>query len=94
MSQDSVQKQYFAIISGIRLSREKSPSHVLFCVFFTGGQFWPSGIVIACIFLYVYIRVCVCLPWASPCENSSLVQARTAKFEQKMQHTWLRSLLI
>ena len=48
---------------------------------FTRGQFWPSGIVVAC----VCVSVCVCQSWACPHDNSPLVQARITKFGTKMQ---------
>ena len=45
---------------------------------FTRGQFWPSGIVVAC--------VCPCgrQSWAFPRDNLSLVQVRITKFEPKV----------
>ena len=49
---------------------------------FTRGQFWPSGIVLAC----VYLCVCVRQPRACPRRISSRVKARTTKFEQRMQN--------
>ena len=49
---------------------------------FTRGQFWPSGIVIACV--CVCVRVCVCQSvWQS--HNLGPVQARIAKFNFKIR---------
>ena len=47
---------------------------------FTRGQFWPSGIVVAC--------VCPCgrQSRACPCDNLSLVLTRITKFEPDMQN--------
>ena len=43
----------------------------LFDVFiFTRGQFWPSGIVVACVCVYVCVSVC-------PCVNHEFVSAIT-----------------
>ena len=58
----------------------------------TRGQFWPSGIVVACVCL------CVC-PYV--CVNPQLVRAITChlfnlespNLDQKCKTTWLRSLL-
>ena len=44
---------------------------------FTRGQFWLSGIVVAC------VCVCVRQSWACPCDNST-VQARITKFGSEM----------
>ena len=52
---------------------------------FTRGQFWPSGIVVACVCVCVCLSVCqsrVC-----PRDNSSPVQARITKFWAQMQNT-------
>ena len=49
------------------------------------GQFWPSGIEVACVCLCVCVRVCqlrVC-----PRDYSSPVPARATKFVQKTQNT-------
>ena len=53
---------------------------------FTRGQFWPSGIVIAC------VRVCqsVCQSLACPRDNLGPIQARIAKFGPKMQKTLVK----
>ena len=50
---------------------------------FTRGQFWPSGIVIAC----VCGSVCVYQSRACPHDNSSPIQTRITKFGPKMQNT-------
>ena len=46
-----------------------------------------------CLRLSVCVSVCVRQPWACPRHKSPRVQARTTKFGQKVQTTWLRSLL-
>ena len=50
---------------------------------FTRGQFWPSGIVIAC----VCGSVCVYQSPDCPHDNSSPIQARITKFGPEMQNT-------
>ena len=59
---------------------------------FTRGQFWPSGIVVACVCLSVCVSVCVCVrqPWACPRHKSPRVQARTTKFGQKVQNNLVK----
>ena len=52
---------------------------------FTRGQFWPSGIVVAC----VCLCVCVCQSRGCPCDTSS-VQARITKFWAEVQHTLVK----
>ena len=47
---------------------------------FTRGQFWPSGIVIACVCVSVRVSVCVYQSLACPHDNSSAVHARITKF--------------
>ena len=51
--------------------------------FFTRGQFWPPGIVVAPVRLSVRHQVC-------PRDNSSPVQARITKFGPKMQNTLVK----
>ena len=55
---------------------------------FTRGQFWPSGIVVACICVCVCLSVCQSL--ACPRNNSGPVQARISKFGPKMQKTLVK----
>ena len=63
---------------------------------FTRGQFWPSGIVIACV--CVCVRVCMCV---SLCVNHLLVRVITRdpfklgspNLDQICKRPWLRSLL-
>ena len=61
---------------------------------FTRGQLWPSGIVIACVCLYVCVCVCLyvnhkfvrtitCRPW----------ELQSPKLGQRCKTPWLRSLL-
>ena len=58
-------------------------------MFFTLGQFWPSGIVIACVCGSVCLCVCVCVCQSRAClhDNSSLIQARITKFRPDIQNT-------
>ena len=60
--------------------------------FFTRGQFWPSGIVVACVCLSVCVSVCVCVrqPRACPRHKSTRVQARTTKFGKKVQNNLVK----
>ena len=60
--------------------------------FFTRGQFWPSGIVIACVYMCVRVYVCqyVCQSLACPRDNSGPFQDRIAKFGPKMQKTLVK----
>ena len=60
--------------------------------FVTRGQFWPSGIVVACVCLSVCVSVCVCVrqPRACPGHKSPRVQARTTKFGQKVQNNLVK----
>ena len=62
------------------------------CRVFTRGQFWPSGIVVACVCVSVCscVRVCVCQSRACPHDNSPLVQARITKFVTKVQKTLVK----
>ena len=55
---------------------------------FIGGQFWPSGIVVAC--------VCSCgrQSWACPRDNLLLVPARITKFELDMQNILVKILFV
>ena len=66
--------------------------HIIFCRFFTRGQFWPSRIVVACVCVCVCLSVCpyVCQSLACPRDNSGPVQARIAKFGPKMQKTLVK----
>ena len=59
---------------------------------FTRGQFWPSGIVVACVCLSVCVSVCVCVrqPRACPLNKSPRVRARTTKFGQKVQNNLVK----
>ena len=66
--------------------------YLLTTFIFTRGQFWPSGIVVACVCLSVCVSVCVCVrqPRACPCHKSRRVQARTTKFGQKVQNNLVK----
>ena len=63
------------------------PSHL-----FTRGQFWPSGIVVACLCVSVCpcIRACVYQSRACPYDYSQLVQARITKFGTTVQKTLVK----
>ena len=61
-----------------------------FCVIFTRGQFWPSGIVVACVCVCVCVCLCVRQSWACPSDNSSTVQARITKFGPEKQNTLVK----
>ena len=65
---------------------------VLLVIIITRGQFWPSGIVIACVCVCVRVCVCqsVCQSLACPRDNLGPVQARIAKFGPKMQKTLVK----
>ena len=70
------------------------------CLIFTQGQFWPSGIVIACVSVCVSVRVwlCVCV---CQCVNHLLVRTITRdpfklgspNLDQRCKRPWLRSPL-
>ena len=53
------------------------------CRFITRGQFWPSGIVVAC----VSVCPCVYQSLACPHDNSSSGQARFTKFSEQVHKT-------
>ena len=55
---------------------------------FTRGQFWPPGIVVACV--CVCVCVCVYQSLACPDDNSSPVQARITKFGPEKQNTLVK----
>ena len=60
---------------------------------FTRGQFWPSGIVIACVCVCPCVRVCVYQSLACPHDNSA-VQAKITKFGSEMQNTLIKMPII
>ena len=70
------------------------PLGTIFSVIYTRGQFWLSGIVVACV--CVCVRMCVSL-----CVNHLLVRAITRdpfelgspNLDQRCKRPWLRSLL-
>ena len=67
-------------------------------IIFTRGQFWPSGIVVACVCVCVCVFVCLSVRL---CVNHLLVRAITRdlfklgspNFDQRCKRPWLRSLL-
>ena len=68
--------------SGTRSRKRKFP------LLFTRGQFWPPGIVVACV--CVCVCVCVYQSLACPDDNSSPVQARITKFGPEKQNTLVK----
>ena len=58
-------------------------------MFFTRGQFWPPGNVVACVCVRVSVCLSVCQSIACPRHNSGPVQAGT-KFGPKMQKTLVK----
>ena len=63
---------------------------------FTRGQFWPWGIVVACVCVSVCpcVRVCVYQSRDCPHNNSPLLQARITKFRTKVQKTFVKVPII
>ena len=59
---------------------------------FTRGQFWHSGIVIACV--CVPACACVCQSLACSHDNSSAVQAGITKFGPEVQNTLVKILIV
>ena len=57
--------------------------------FFTRGQFWPPGVVVACVCVCVCLSVCVSIT-CCPRDNSGPVQARITKYGPKMQKTLVK----
>ena len=57
---------------------------------FTQDQFWPTGIIVACI----CVCVCVCQSWACPRDSSSPNQARITKFGPEVQNTLVKIPII
>ena len=78
---------------GLRQNSRHFADNVFRCIF-TRGQFWPSGIVVAC------VCVCVCVS-VRMCVNHLLVRAITRdlfklgspNLDQRCKRPWLRSLL-
>ena len=58
-------------------------------MFFTRGQFWPPGIVVACVCVCLSVCLSVCQSLACPRDNSGPVQAGI-KFGPKMQKTLVK----
>ena len=93
MVSNCVIRKLLAVPRGLTLRQanmgyEKYSLHLIF----TRGQFWPSGIVIACVCVCVRVCVCqsVCQSLACPRDNLGPVQARIAKFGPKMQKTLVK----
>ena len=68
--------------------------HFLCFFFITRGQFWPLGIVIACVCVSVRVSVCVYQSLACPHDNSSAVHARITKFGWETQNTLVKMPII
>ena len=78
---------YFAIIHNIRLIFQSFAQW-----FFTRGQFWPTGIAIACVI--VSAHVCVYQSLACPHDNSSAVQDSITKCGAEVQNTLIKNAVI
>ena len=81
--------RYGLLPDGTKPWTEVDFSSVRFCgihliAIFTRGQFWPSGIVVACVCL------CVRQSWACSSDNSSTVHARITKFGPEKQNTLVK----
>ena len=78
-------------------SMSRYSAQILICLhfpFFTRGQFWPSGVVIACVCVSVRVSVCVYQSLACPHDNSSAVHARITKFGWETQNTLVKMPII
>ena len=80
----SVMTSRIFVCGGLILSNDQAWEFSRFLRIFTRGQFWPSGIVVAC--------VCPCgrQSRACPRDNLSLVPARITKFEPDMQNNLVK----
>ena len=65
-------------------------------IIYTRGQFWPFGIVVACVCVSVYVSVCLSVCQARAClrDNSSPFQDRIAKFEPEVQNTSVKVSIV
>ena len=90
ISLDSLVKWYINLTLNPRLT--SSVQGPILRTIFTRGQFWPSGIVVACVCVCVCVCVCLCVrqSWACPSDNSSTVQARITKFGPEKQNTLVK----
>ena len=64
--------------------------HSFHSLFFTRGQLWPSGIVVACVCLCVCACVCVRQSSVCPDDNLSPAQATITKFGPEVQNTLIK----
>ena len=65
-------------------------------VFFTRGQFWPPGIVVACVCLSMCVCLSVCVsvnPELVRTINHHAFKLEPPNFDKRCKTTWLRSLL-
>ena len=64
--------------------------------FITRGQYWPSGIVVACLCVCVCLSVClsVCQSLACPRDKPWPVQARITKFGSDVLKTLVKILIV
>ena len=74
--------------------KKNFPLDLFICTIFTRGQFWPSGIVIACVCVSVRVSVCVYQSLACPHDNSSAVYARITKCGWETQNTLVKMPII
>ena len=85
-------------LTGQNVITNENHSEINLVIIFTRGQFWPSGIVVACV--CVCVCVCVCLS-VCLCVNHLLVRTITRdlfklgspNLDQRCKRPWLRSLL-
>ena len=75
------------------LRSQQFPTRFRYSIF-TRGQFWPSGIVVACVCLFVCVCVSVCQSvcpsLACPCHNSRPVSVRITRFGPRVQNNLVR----
>ena len=57
---------------------------------FTRGQFWPSGIVVACVCVCVSVCLSVCQSRVCPRDNSSPVQPRITTIGPEVRKTLVK----
>ena len=63
-------------------------------IIFTRGQFWPSGIVVACVCVCVSVCLSVCLCVNHEFVRAITLQARITKFGAQMQNTLVKVAIV